>query len=84
MQRRPSKIDHVGLLVQDAVNDSTLRHPNELSELLIGLLDFDSSPHWYEADWRKIWHTLKSTGTKGLIDLENALARKGISFGDNQ
>lgn len=80
IQSRPVKPQDVGLFVRDAVNDATLRYPNELTELLIAFLDFDPSPHWHEADWSKIWPRLKNTGANRLVDLENSLARRGISL----
>lgn len=80
IQRRPSKIDYLGLFVRNAVNDSTLRYPNELTDLLITLLEFDRNPHWQEKDWRRSWNALKDTGARKLTDLEDALARKGISL----
>ena len=40
IQSRPVKPYDVGLFVRDAVNDATLRYPNELTELLIAFLDF--------------------------------------------
>ena len=79
IQNRPLNLTHVGLFVRDAVNDATLRYPNELTELLITFLDFDPAPQWYQSDWSKIWPRLKVTGALKLFDLENALARKGIS-----
>jgi hypothetical protein len=79
IERRPSKIEHLGLFVEDAVNDSTLRYPNELTELLIALLEFDPYPHWQEKDWRRSWQALKDTGATRLSELENTLAKKGIS-----
>jgi hypothetical protein len=82
VQKRPSKIEHVGLLARVAVNDSTLRYPDELAELLIALLDVDAHPLWQERDWRHSWRMLKGTGTRRLVDLENALAKKGIPLED--
>ena len=79
IQSQPSKITDVGLFVQDSINDSTLRYPNELTELLIALLEFDPNPHWQENDWRQGWQALKDTGATRLKDLENTLAKKGIS-----
>jgi hypothetical protein len=79
VQRRPSKIAHLGLFVHDAVNESTLRYPNELTELLIAVLEFDPYPHWQEKDWRRSWQALKDTGAKRLSHLQNTLAKKGIS-----
>jgi hypothetical protein len=78
IQRRPSKIVQFGLFVEDAVNDSTLRYPNELTELLIALLEFDPNPHWQAKGWRRSWQALKDAGAKRLSDLENMLARKGV------
>lgn len=83
LQRRPSAIDNLGLFVPDAVNESTLRYPNELSELLIAALECDPHPQWQEKDWRQSWHALKDTGARRLTDFENALARKGISLDPN-
>src|SRR5262249_19255005 len=78
-QRRPSTIDNLGLTVHEAVNDTTLRYPNELTDFLLVLLELDSHPHWQEEDWRKSWNALKDTRATRLIDFENALAKKGIS-----
>jgi hypothetical protein len=78
IQRRPSTIAHLGLFVRDAVNDSTLGYPNELTELLIAVLECDPHPQWQDKDWREGWHALKNSGAKRLTDLENALAKKGI------
>ena len=80
IQWPPSKINHLGLFVGDAVNETTLRYPNELTELLIALLEFDPCPQWQDKDWRRSWQVLKDTGAKKLTDLEDALARKGISL----
>ena len=80
IQRRPSKIDYLGLFVSAAVNDSTLRCPDELTELLIALLEFDPYPHGQEKNWRQSWNALKDTGAKRLIDLKNVLAKRGISL----
>ena len=80
IQRRPSKVSHLGLFVRDAVNESTLRHPNELTELLIALLEFALNPVWQEKHWRASWNALRGTGVKKLTDLEDLLARKGISL----
>jgi hypothetical protein len=77
-QRRPSIIDHLGLFVRDAVNESTLRYPDDLTELLIAVLECDPHPQWEEEDWREGWHALKNSGAKRLTDLENALAKKGV------
>lgn len=82
-QRRPSTIDNLGLFVREAVNDSTLSYPNELTELLIALLELDFHPQWQEEDWRASLKALRSTGARRLNDLENALARKGISLDPN-
>jgi hypothetical protein len=79
---RPSKISHFALFVRDAVNESTRHYPNELTELLIVLLDLDPHPHWQERDWQQSWHALKDTGAKRLADFENSLAKKGISLWD--
>jgi hypothetical protein len=79
-QRRPSTIDHLGLFVRDAVNESTLRYPDDLTELLIAALECDPHPQWQEEDWRESWHALKKSGAKRLTDLENVLAKKGISL----
>ena len=83
LQRRPSTIDNLGQFVPDAVNESTLRYPNELSELLIAALECDPHPQWQEQDWRQSWYALKDTGARRLTDFENALARKGISLDPN-
>ena len=80
IQRQPSKINRLGLFVGDAVNEATLQYPNELTELLIALLEFDPNPHWQEKDWHWSWQTLKNTGAKKLTELENTLERKGISL----
>jgi hypothetical protein len=77
-QRQPSTIDHLGLFVRDAVNESTLRYPDDLTELLIAVLECDPHPQWQEDDWREAWHALKNSGAKRLTDLENALAKKEI------
>ena len=83
-QRQPSTFDHLGLFVRDAVNESTLRYPDDLMELLIAVLECDPHPQWQEEDWREGWHALKNTGAKRLTDLENALAKKGISLEKNK
>ena len=80
IQRRPSKIDSLGLFVRQAVNDSTLRYPDELTELLIAGLECDPHPEWQDDEWRSNWHALKNTGAKRLIEFKNALAKKGISL----
>ena len=77
-QRQPSTIDHLGLFVRDAINESTLRYPDDLTELLIPVLECDPHPQWQEEDWREAWHALKNSGAKRLTDLENALAKKEI------
>jgi hypothetical protein len=84
IMRRPSTIDYLGLFVRDAVNGSTLRYPDELTELLIAALECDPHPQWQEKDWRQSWYALKDTSTKRLTDLENALAKKGISLVENE
>jgi len=78
VERRPSTVDHLGLLVRDAVNESTLRYPDDLTELLIAVLECDPHPQWQDKDWREGWHVLKNSGAKRLTDLENALAKKGV------
>jgi len=83
-QRHPSKIDQLGLFVRDAVNESTLRYPDDLVELLIAVLERDPHPEWEEEDWRKGWHALKNSGAKRLSDLENALAKRGIPLESNE
>jgi hypothetical protein len=84
IQWQPSRIDHFGLLVHDLVNESTQQHPNELTDLLVALLNFDPHPHWQTKDWRRSWEALKDSGARRLREFENALARKGISLdGDN-
>lgn len=80
IQTRPSEIAQLGSFVHDVVNDSTLRYPNELTDLLIALLEFDRNPRWQEKDWRRSWDALKDTGAKRLTCLEDLLAKKGISL----
>ena len=81
---RPSKIPESALFVRDAVNDATRCYPNELTNLLIALLDVDPHPHWRERDWQQSWLSLKDTGAKRLADFENVLARKGISLEEKE
>ena len=83
IQWRPSKIDYLRRFVHDAVNDSTLRYPNEPTELLISLLEFDPYPPRQKKDWHRSWDSLKDTGARRLNDLEDALARKGVSLDEN-
>ncbi len=80
VRRQPSRIDHMHALVRDAVNDSTLRYPDELTDFLIALLDLDQNARWQEKDWGNIWWKLRDTAATKLRDLENALAKKGISL----
>jgi len=81
IQWRPSKITHTSLFVRDAVNDSTQRFPNELTELLIALLEFDPYPQARTKEYHRSWDVLKGTGVKRLTDLKNTLAKKGIDVG---
>ena len=75
----PSKVAHIGLFVSDAVNDSTLRYPNELTGFLIAVLELDEHPLWLEKEWRESWKALKDAGANNVTEFENSLARKGIT-----
>lgn len=84
LNRRPSILPHTGTFLSDVINDSTSCFPDALAELLIAFLDIDINPHWHMKDWDRGWRLLKNAGTKRLMDLANALAKKGISPEHNQ
>lgn len=80
LERLPQASNSLHLFIDELTNDSMLEYPEDLVDLLNAWATISEHPQWNEKEWRKVWDKLKIANPKNLDQLENNLARRGLTL----